>query len=88
MLSLFSTSVFQDLDSTELIPAYPNFQYYHASFILNFKTIKPVESYIVDKVIFFLFLGLRILRPKFLHFRKKIKILFLSFFIFSDVKNC
>ena len=38
---------------------------------------------------FFLFLGLRILRPKFLHFRKKlkIKILFLTFFIFSDVKK-
>ena len=39
------------------------------------------------KAIFFLFLGLRILRPKFLHLRKKIKILFLTFFIFSDVKK-
>ena len=40
-----------------------------------------------DKANFFLFLGLRIFRPKFLHFRKKIKILFLTFFIFSDVKK-
>ena len=36
---------------------------------------------------FFYFLVFRMLRPKFLHFRKKKKI-FLTFFIFSDVKNC
>ena len=46
-------------------------------------TTKPVT-----KAIFFLFLGLRILLPKFLHFRKKKKNLFLNFFISSDVKNC
>ena len=42
----------------------------------------------IVKAIFFLFLGLRILLPKFLHFRKKIKFYFGLFFISSDVKNC
>ena len=34
----------------------------------------------VGEAIFFLFPGLRILRPKFLHFRKKIKFYFLLFY--------
>ena len=49
------------------------------------------QTTLVDKELgiffIFFFFGLRILQPKFLHFRKKNKILFLTFFTFSDVKK-
>ena len=35
------------------------------------KLVEEIRNNIKSKAIFFLFLGLRILRPKFLHFRKK-----------------
>ena len=65
--------------------------YNHWPTITKFENLMSSESRKViiklAKAIFFLFLGLRILRPKFLHFRKKKKIFF-TFFISSDVKNC
>ena len=59
--------------------------------MLNFcdkmkSAILTVPNFLQPLGKFFLFLGLQVLQPKFLHFRKK-KI-FLTIFIFSDVKNC
>ena len=46
-----------------------------------------INSVVEYKAIFFLFLGLQNLQPKFLHFIIFF-VLFLSFFISSDVRNC